>query len=266
MSSPTPKKPWFERPGAVWALATLAFLFVGTWLAGKLLGWRWPDGSDWQAIWTFFTFLVAAIAAAVALQQLRAHYHAQREQSRPYVIVDFEFRSTLVSIEVKNIGATPAQGVELTWDPAPVGDEERHTAALRRNLVDGTIPFLAPGRAIRYFLARGEHLVAPTALPTRYVVSLRYHDLAGTAFGPEEMILDFDQWSESLVETDYDNKNWNEFKRQAEEQKKVRELLGKTRGDLQDLNVSVAAIAATLRDSLREARLNRARQRGRTRK
>lgn len=259
MSSTTPKKPWFETKWAVWGLGALSIVFIGTWLAGKLFGWDWPDGSDWQAIWTFFTFLVAAIAAAVALQQLRAHYEAQREQSRPFVIVDFAFRSTLVSIEVKNIGATPARDVCLEWDVEPVGDEQRHTDALKRNLVDGVIPFLAPGRTIRYFLARGEHMVAPSSIPTRYHVKMNYHDAGGAEFGPEPMILDFEQWSESLVDTDYANKNWNEFSRQAKAQGQLVGISKSMGVRLDSIESAIDRVARELADDRADRRRRRKR-------
>lgn len=259
MFNTTSKKPWFETKWVVWGAGVLGLVFIGTWLAGKLLSWSWPDGSDWQAIWTFCTFLVAAIAASVALQQLRAHYVSQREQSRPFVIVDFAFRSTLVSIEVKNIGATPARDVRLEWDVEPISDEQRQTDVLKRNLVDGVIPFLAPGRAIRYFLAPGQHMVEPGSVPIRYYVKARYFDVAGVAFGPEPMVLDFNQWSESLVDTDYENKNWNEFSRQA---KALGELVGIAKSMGGRLDTIESAIDGVARE-LADGRVDRRRRRKR---
>lgn len=250
MGSITPKKPWFETKWVVWGAGSLSIIFIGTWLSGKLLAWPWPDGSDWQAIWTFCTFLVAAIAAAVALQQLRAHYVSQREQSRPFVIVDFAFRSSLVSIEVKNIGATPACDVRMEWDVQPVSDDQMQTDVLKRNLVDGIIPFLAPGRAIRYFLAPGQHMVENGLLPIRYNVMVRYFDAAGVKFGPESMLLDFNQWSESLVDSDYENKNWNEFSRQAKAQGKLVEIAKSMVVRLDSIESAIDRVSRELSDDL----------------
>lgn len=215
-------RPWFQRRGAAWGLGILSVLFVGTWLAGKICNWPWPDGSDWQAIWTFFTFLIAAVAAAIALAQLSAHQETQREQSRPYVIVDFAFRSVLLMIEVTNIGKTPAHDVRFSWDAEPVGLKPEDTAVLKRKLVDGEIPFLAPGRSIRQFVGRAPDYWKSDAVPKRYEVECTYRDTRGANFGNgERMVLDLAQWNDALADTDYDNKNWNQFKQQTAAQKDI---------------------------------------------
>lgn len=248
MSSPITKKPQFNTKWAVLGAVAATLAFMGTWLAGKIFDWAWPDGSDWQAIWTFFALLVAAFAAVVALQQLRAHFEVQRELSRPFVIVDFAFRSSLVSIEVKNIGATPACDVALEWDVEPVGNEQGQTDALKRNLVDGIIPFLAPGRAIRYFLAPGQQMVENGPVPIRYNVKVCYYDAGGNAFGPEPMVLDFNQWSESLVDTDYENKNWNEYSRQAKAQGQLVEIAKSMVVRLDSIESAIAGVAREMAD------------------
>lgn len=241
------KTPWFQSKAAAWGLAALSFAFVGTWLAGKLLDWPWPDGTDWQAIWTFFTFLVAAIAASAALAQLAAHQTAQIEQSRPYVIVDFAFRSTLVLIEIKNIGQTSAKDVKLSWLPEPTAMDERKTAAIKRNLVDGHVPFLAPGRSIRYAVGLGAEYWKSDEIPKQYTVEAVYLDIHGQEFGRgEQMVLDLAQWAEALADSDYDNKNWNQFKKQAEAQKKISEHLARIDDRAEGLLASFAQTAVQM--------------------
>ncbi len=264
MSSGRPKKPWFQRRSAAWALAAFSVLVIGTWFAGKLLHWPWPDGSDWQAIWAFFTFLVAAIAAAVALAQLAAHQRAQRELSRPFVVVDFAFRSVLLMIEVKNIGQTPARDVRLTWDAEPVALDAEQGDVIKRNLVDGSIPFLAPGRAIRYFVARTPDYLDSESTPKRYEVTAEYFDAQGHMFGAEErMILDLSQWVEALAEIDYDDKNWNQFKSQTEAQNEIVKVLGCIDGRLEKLQGATSTIGEQLiaaRRSRRQELLRRLRR------
>lgn len=215
-------KPWLQRNSAGWALGSLSVLFFGVWLTGKLMQWPWPDGSGWQAIWTFFISLVAAIAAPIALAQLSAHHEAQIEQSRPYVIVDFSFRSILMSIEVKNTGKTPAKDIYLTWDvePRPIGAHDNQV--LKRNLVDEMIPFLAPGRSIRYNIGRAPDYWKANTLPKRFEVGASYTDTRGTEFGSgEQMVLDLAQWADARADVDYENKNWNQFKRQTDAQRTI---------------------------------------------
>lgn len=262
MSDGQAKLPWFQRRSAGWGLVALSVLFVGTWFAGKLLRLPWPDGSDWQAIWTFFTFLVAAVAASVALAQLSAHQAAQRELSRPFVVVDFAFRSILLLIEVRNIGQTPARNVQLKWDVEPKSLDDKRSQAIKRNLVDGSIPFLAPGRSIRYFVGRGPDYWASDAVPKRYEVTAAYSDAQGHTFGADEkMILDLSQWAEALADSDYDNKNWNQFKWQTKAQKEIAQVLGRVDGRLEDMEASAKVIGDELRTMRDEERKHLARSR-----
>ncbi|WP_293781483.1 hypothetical protein [uncultured Aeromicrobium sp.] len=211
--------------------------------------WRWdgwPTPGEWQAFGAVATTIVAGVAAWIALSQLKAHHEAQREQSRPYVIVDFAFRSMLISIEVRNIGQTPATDVRMAWNVEPRAVEDRQTAAITRNLVDRSIPFLAPGRAVRYSIGWGPKFVPDDSLPKRYEVTTTYGDGHGHAFGPELQILDFDQWAESSVDVDYDNKNWNEFKRQTEAQQKIADNLGRLDDRAEGLLASFAQTAVQM--------------------
>ena len=262
-NGPQQGRPWYQRKSAAWGLATVAILFVVTWLTGKLLRWPWPDGSDWQAIWTFFTFLIAAVAASVALAQLAAHQQAQRELTRPYVVVDFAFKSILLLIEVRNIGQAPAHNVELTWNPKPQALDERHGQAIERNLVNGVIPFLAPGRTVRYSVGRAPDYWADDLMPKRYTVVARYRDPRGEPFGEDEqMVLDLGQWADALADDDYENKNWNQLKWQTEAQRKIAAAVERFDSHLEGLSESVRVRGARRKPTMR-ARRSRGRWTGR---
>lgn len=244
--------PWFQRKSAAWGLATVAILFVATWLTGKLLRWPWPDGSDWQAIWTFFTFLIAAVAASVALAQLSAHHQAQRELTRPYVVVDFAFKSILLLIEVRNIGQTPAHNVELTWNPKPQALDERQGQAVERNLVNSVIPFLAPGRTVRYSVGRAPDYWANESMPKRYTVVARYRDPRDELFGEDEqMVLDLGQWADALADDDYDNKNWNQLRWQTEAQRKIAAATERVDARLESLSESISVHGSRRKPTIR---------------
>lgn len=135
--------------------------------------WRidgWPTTGEWQAVWAFVTVLVAVVAAWVAIRQLNAHYEAQREQSRPFVIVDFGFHGQLLLIEVRNIGATPAINIRLTWDPNPVSPTPERCELLARRLQSNVIPFLAPGRTIQHLVSSMPDYLQSKEMPRRYRV------------------------------------------------------------------------------------------------
>lgn len=218
--------PWFKRRGSrIWVslvVLVVTGLFLGTLITNRISEGDWLDGSDWQAIWAFFALLVAALAASVALAQLAAHHEMQREISRPYVIVDFSFKSVLLSLEVKNIGQTPAKNIHFSWDVEPQVSDPRLNQILGRGLVTEGIPFLAPGRAIQYRLGRADEYWKNEELPDRFEVVATYTDMRQMPYGREEvMIIDLNQWAETRGETDYENKNWNQFKWQTEALRKI---------------------------------------------
>lgn len=178
-----------------------------------------PTPSEWASFWGLATLTAAVVAAYLALAQLRQNARAAEEQVRPFVVVDLAFRSTLVSIEVRNTGQTAAVGIKLNWSEIPVISEPARSAAFQRNLVDKPIPFLAPGRSIRYLIGRFADY--PETAPRVFEVDARYK-------GPDEKlpwastsILDLDQWAQALADSDYDNKNWNESKLQSAAQQKM---------------------------------------------
>lgn len=181
----------------------------------------WPTPEAWQAVGAVATTIVAAGAAWIALRQLSSHHKAQLDQSRPYVIVDFAFRSHLLMIEIRNIGHSPAEDIKLNWSPAPQTTEARRTEVLKRNLVEGTIPFLAPGRSLKYAVDTVPRILDAADLPKRFEVTASYRDTHGNNFPDERSILDLSQWANALVESDYDNKNSEELKRQTAAQQKM---------------------------------------------
>jgi hypothetical protein len=253
MNSGFSKQLWTQSKVLLWGVGVVSVLLIAAGIAGKILQWPWPDGSDWQALWAYCTFIVAGIAAFFALAQLSAHHEAQREQSRPYVIVDFAFRSTLLSFEVKNISQTPAKDISLAWDINPRSTDKDRDQVLKRNLVEAKIPFLAPGRAIRYFIDSASVYWNDESMPKRFEVVASYVDARANPFGAgEKLILDLSQWAEALVDSDYDNKNWNELKRQAESQKKMVDNLvnvGKELNSIRELVTVVGPQLLSLRNS-----------------
>jgi hypothetical protein len=180
--------------------------------ASSWWGWAgWATPEDFASLWGLLTLLVAAVAALFALMQLRSNANASREQSRPFVIVDFKFRSNLIVIEVQNSGKTAAHDVIFEWSSIPVAMDADRKNAIQRALVDDGLPFLAPGRVIQFMLHRFPNY--PDG-PRHFQVKAKYR-------GPDKRrwesvsVLDLDMWSRALMEQDYGNKNWNENQRQT---------------------------------------------------
>jgi len=178
----------------------------------------------WSSIFAGLTFLVAAIAAVVALVQLRAYFRDQWERGRPFVVFDFAFRSVLLTVELRNTSAVPATDLQVRTVPAfqstPAGRAEVANEAFKR-----TIAQLTPGRSIRYFIDRAPDYYGDKDLPRSYDVTVSYADgrtrrtyktlwrRAETVRYEQTFTLDIEQWSQALAETDYANKNWNAFDR-----------------------------------------------------
>lgn len=149
-------------------------------------------------MWAFVTVVVAAVAAIFALRQLRASIHAGAEQARPYVTTDIVFRDWGgIAVEVKNSGLTAARNIEFEWSDRPQATHIDAQVVLDRGVVDGGIPFLAPGRAILYDLGRYGDL--PETSPRRFDVKMRYRGSADNFPWTSESIVDIEQWADTLV-------------------------------------------------------------------
>lgn len=104
----------------------------------------------WAAIGVWATLVVSGIAAVLVLRQVIEARRLREDQTRPFVIVDVAFRSVLVELVVKNIGATAAKNVVVHFDTKI---ESKHDLGwLQSPLFATGMPLMAPGRTIRFFL------------------------------------------------------------------------------------------------------------------
>ena len=197
-----------------------------------------PTAGEWSALFAGLTLLVAVVAAIVALIQYRAHLAAERSRTRPYVIVDYAFRSILMQVEIKNIGATAATDVKLSVDPpfeSGLRDQADRLNAVFSNAE--TISMLAPGRRILYTFDRAPdyydakrqecYTIKATYrdLPTRYERPIARLWRRSAVIYRDEYPLDFRQWSQATTEADYDEKNWNIANRGEQREKRIANAL-----------------------------------------
>jgi len=197
-----------------------------------------PTPDEWSALFAGLTLVAAVIAAAIALGQLRAHFATERARNRPYVIVDYAFKSILMQIEIKNIGTTAARNVVLRVDP-PFESGLRDQAATLNAVFakPEQISMLAPGRRILYTFDRAPDYHSEKR-PEKYDITATYTDLPQQHLRPwhrwwrkevlqytETFVLDFRQWSQTSTESDYDNKNWNIASRQERKTERIAKSL-----------------------------------------
>lgn len=189
-------------------------------------GWPLPD--EWSALWGFLGLLVTIVAATAALMQFGSYIREREQRERPYLQADFEFRSVLLQIVVRNTSGAPATNVAITADPPLESTRSDRTEVLRRiTSSEYRISQLAPGRDIRWFLDRAPDYYDDTTKPRQYTVTLAYDDPRAIrrrrwwqfwlaklpARYVEAFTLDIEQWGEASAEQDYDNQNWNINKR-----------------------------------------------------
>ena len=190
----------------------------------------------WSSVFAGLTFLVAVIAAAVALVQLRAYFRDQWDRGRPFVVFDFEFRSVLLTLDLRNVSGVPATDLEVRSNP-PFQSTLVDQAKIANSAFARTIAQLTPGRHIQYFLDRAPDYYADKGLPRSYEVTVSYADgrkrrKIRTLWRRSEAVryqqtfrLDIEQWSQALAETDYDNKNWNAFDRMDRSLREIKDTV-----------------------------------------
>lgn len=187
----------------------------------------WPTPEVWQAWFSFFAVIITASAAVAALVQLRAYIREREDASRPYLVVDYTFRSSVMYVSVKNISNTLAVNVRLRPDK-PFESSNPKDAALLNRVTSGEyrIHQLAPGREIRWFLDVAFQYAELHDLPRDYVVTATYEDSrmlrrksgwrywqpkAAVSF-TDQFELSIDQWVDAAMDGEYDRKATEELR------------------------------------------------------
>ena len=144
----------------------------------------WGLGATgWTAIYTLITagLLVVAIAAAFyAKRQIDEAKRANRETTRPYVIVTIESTGTsrqLFDLCIRNIGQRPALNVRIALDPPPVSADpiEGHEIANVKMLTQ-PVAMIAPAQEMRAYFDDHRDRQRVKNLPTSHQVTVEYED------------------------------------------------------------------------------------------
>lgn len=213
---------------------------------------KW-GAAEWGAFGQVGALIVAVIAGVLVWLQVRHGRQVREDQTRPYVIVDFEFRGSLVMIAVRNLGTTPARDVHIRFDPdlqSPLASDPSEFAVFSEG-----IPMLAPGRAIYHTFGTGPQFFdeAKTVLPLRYEARVQYTNLEGKAYEDPPLVLDLLPFQHSAVERE----DLHQISRDLEEIKKVMQSWTST----QRLRVNTETQAeASARDEARRAQWRAARE------
>jgi len=147
---------------------------------------------EWTAFGTVATAAVAVAAATVALFQLREVKRTRREQTQPYVVVDFvpsRVGNNILNVAIENIGRTPARDVRVTFDPtirSSLKDYDIEATAM----FSEPIRSMPPGRRIEVLFDVG-HERFKTDLPSRYNITVQASDSRGRPLEDTRYVVDF---------------------------------------------------------------------------
>lgn len=177
--------------------------------------------SEWAAIGTVGTMVIAAFAAVFAYLQVSQARRLRIEQARPYVAAYLELGNdidvTFIQLVVKNFGSTTARNVKVTSNK-PMKRAWGRANDPEELLLFDTLPVLVPGQSWRTLFDWGPDRFK-AELDDTYTLTVSSCDSAGKPLKDEVFVLD-----------------WNTFK-------PTRNVGVKT---IHDLGKSLAQIESTL--------------------
>lgn len=149
-------------------------------------GW---SSSQASAFATWATFYVLLGTGLVVVLQLREAARLRREQTRPWVIVHFEFQSILAELVVRNIGPTVARNVRVRFRKKPQSALGDLSWLDESALFSGAMPVLPPDHEVRTTFDRVPDRLEQ-GLPLAYDLDVSYNDAQGRTLGTETYHLD----------------------------------------------------------------------------
>ncbi|MFF4894618.1 COG1361 family protein [Micromonospora chersina] len=153
-------------------------------------------GSEWQAV---ASFIAVFVAGPIALWQVLEARRVRLEQSRPYVIVDFEFRGIAIYLTIRNIGMTMARDVRIKFD-SPLVSTFANSAVGESRVFREPIPMVAPGRTISFlFDSFPDRYAKREEFPMEYAVTIEYEDAEGKPYTDPPYPLDLGTYDQSAV-------------------------------------------------------------------
>jgi hypothetical protein len=119
-------------------------------------------------------------------------------QTRPYVVVDIEnTRHTLCDMVIKNIGNSPAIGVEIAFEPEQMYYDTGKT--LSSLPIFGQMKFVVPGREYRFFF---KQLVGENIDPRKetFNATIKYSDTAHNVYSETIPLNPYLRWDLLLID------------------------------------------------------------------
>jgi hypothetical protein len=150
------------------------------------------DVNLWAAGAALVEAIIVAAAAAFAFGQVREARLTREDQSRPFVILDFEIsRPPFIHLVVKNIGKSIARRVRIQTDPplaSSLDGKPQWEPIAKLRLFSEEIPSIAPDREIWMFFDSFKDR-AQGQFDDLYRVTVTYEGERGRSYA-DEMVLD----------------------------------------------------------------------------
>ncbi|MGZ3140959.1 hypothetical protein ACVDFE_02925 [Lentzea chajnantorensis] len=167
----------------------------------KFLGLTQTAWAGFAAIVSALALLGAVLAVLAAFRQVRAVTAAHEDQTRPYIVVDFENSLAswrLIDFVIKNIGQGPAKDVRIKMTPTPqrTVDDDARTKFADLRMLNEPIPTFAPGREFRTYFDNAPDLFQ-SKLPKVYSVEVEYGSHGSKKRWSETHILDLNVQADS---------------------------------------------------------------------
>ena len=155
---------------------------------------------EWVAAWAAVTTAVIYIGlGGLAALQILEMRRVRQLSARPYVVVDFELRRSLVYVSIRNIGQTPAINVSIAWDQ-PLQTVGVLAEPKDASVFKGPIPMLAPGRVIRVVYGISSRVLNEPGLPLRYTATVTYQSVGGRpTTHSEPNVLDLELYRDAAI-------------------------------------------------------------------
>lgn len=135
-------------------------------------GVLWPEVATVAIVALQLVVLVAA--AVVGWNQVREARRLREQQSRPFVVIDFDIeRGVETYLEVANLGNSLAR--DVTFEITPPLKSSIDVQVEKFKMLDEGIATLAPGKRYRTFFDTGFQRTG-SDLPLTYKVIVRYRD------------------------------------------------------------------------------------------
>ncbi|HWC15356.1 MAG TPA: hypothetical protein VG929_12310 [Actinomycetota bacterium] len=154
---------------------------------------------EWSALAAWVTAALLFGSLIFAGMQIHQARRLREEQSRPFVVVDFDAgRLPVIDLTVQNVGATMARNVRMTFDPPlerAIEKKDRVGRLANSSLIQNGLPTLPPGKEIRTFFDMSFERVS-SDLPTKYKVRITYDDFRGRRLDPDEYVLDLGMYKD----------------------------------------------------------------------